>query len=173
MQIRPLIPSDAVLSRIEALSQELQHCLKNEHPVILTVRDGAVFFADALKKQIDMLHDSDDIWLKSYDGTSSTGTIQAVREPTLDLRGRHVLVVEDIVDTGRTLAWLKADLEKRGAAQVTVATLLQKKIPRDVGIHGDFVGFEIDDLFVVGCGMDWNGQYRELPYIGVLTENLS
>ncbi|KAL3150863.1 hypothetical protein ABBQ32_000613 [Trebouxia sp. C0010 RCD-2024] len=106
--------------------------------------------------------------ISSYVGTQSSGNNTMAMQPRLPVKGRHVLVVEDIVDTGRTLKALISHLEQQGAASVKIVTLLNKQARRVMEIQADYVGFQCPDDFVVGYGLDFEHKYRSLPYIGIL-----
>ena len=106
--------------------------------------------------------------VSSYSGTSSTGAVKINKDLSEDIEGRHLIIVEDILDSGNTLAFLKAYLMTKGARSVTIVTLLDKPSRREKAIHADYAGFVVPDEFVVGYGLDYAQQYRNMPYIGVL-----
>ena len=110
--------------------------------------------------------------VRSYAGENSTGNIQILMDLDRDVNGENILIVEDIVDTGTTLQKVKELLNNRGASDIRVAALLNKKERREVDIDADYYGFEIPNEFVVGFGLDYNQKYRNLPYIGVLKEEI-
>ena len=125
------------------------------------------FLAD-LMKNIDLDIQFDTMDVSSYEGTESVGEIRILKDLDTPIKGLDIILVEDIVDTGRTLQTVKNTLLHRGAASVTICTLLNKSARRTVDIQADYIGFEVADEFVVGYGMDFNQKYRCLPYIGVL-----
>ena len=121
-----------------------------------------------LMKNIDLDIQFDTMDVSSYEGTESVGEIRILKDLDTPIKGLDIILVEDIVDTGRTLQTVKNTLLHRGAASVTICTLLNKSARRTVDIQADYIGFEVADEFVVGYGMDFNQKYRCLPYIGVL-----
>lgn len=136
--------------------------------LIGVLRGASVFYAE-LAKRIDLPVRFDFISVSSYeDGTESTGRIRIRKEPDEPVKGEHVIIVEDIIDTGRTLKQLLGLLEDRGAASVSLAALLDKPSRRVTDVNADYVGFEIPDAFVVGYGLDYAQYYRNLPYIGIV-----
>ena len=133
------------------------------------VLNGAAPFLRDLERELSVAAQTDWIQVASYGAvTASSGEIRLVRDISLCVRDRRVLIVDDIVDTGRTLAWLIEHIQARGAADVKSCALLDKPSRRVVPVQADYVGFTIPDRFVVGYGLDWNGEYRDLPYIGVM-----
>ena len=129
-------------------------------------------FLSELIKHIDLDIQYDFMDVTSYAGTESTGQIKILKDLDTPVRGRHVLLVEDIVDTGRTIKTVCEMLLHNGAKSVKIVTLLDKPARRTIGVNADYIGFSIDELFVVGYGMDFNQRYRCLPYIGVLNDEL-
>ena len=138
-------------------------------PLAVCILKGSVpFFADLIRA-IPLPLETEYIALSSYGaGTASSGAVHIGKDIEADVAGRDVLIVEDIVDSGRTLAFLCGHLAARRPRSVRVVTLLDKPSRRAVPFSPDYVGFAVDDVFVVGCGMDYAGRYRNLPYIGVL-----
>ena len=135
---------------------------------ICILRGSIVFFADLIR-HVDLPLDIDCMAVSSYGkGTETSGMIKMEKDLREDIKGRDVIIVEDIVDTGRTLFYLKADLEKRGVNSVKLVTLLDKPSRRQTEIEADYACFTIPDAFVVGYGLDFNEKYRNLPDIGVL-----
>ncbi len=141
--------------------------------VVALLKGGVVFLADIIRS-ISIPMDLDFAWASSYgDRTTSSGNVVLKVVPDTNLRGRHVLLVDDILDTGRTLARVSAELTDRlGAAEVKTCVLLDKAARREVPVHADYVGFEVENVFVVGYGLDFDDRYRNLPYIGVLKPHL-
>ncbi len=147
----------------------------HEEPLLLSVLEGALPFTRQLCRLLGRGVESfDRIKLSSYgDGTVSQGRVEVVRDMREDPRGRRVVILEDIVDTGRTLAFLRKRLFDRGAASVEIYTLLDKPSRRVVEVPLTSVGFEIPDQFVLGFGLDVAGKYRDLPYIGIFEESVA
>ena len=126
-----------------------------------------IFMAD-LMRHVDIKCTMDFMAVSSYSGTSSTGAVKINKDLGQDIEGRHVIIVEDILDSGVTLSYLKHYLLGRKPASITIATLLDKPARRKADVYADYSCFEVPDAFVVGYGLDYNEQYRNLPYIGVL-----
>lgn len=143
-----------------------------EQYVVVTVLKGSYIFSADLVRQLDTNAVIDFITASSYDGTQSTGVIRILQDIREDITGKRVILVEDIVDTGRTLAALKKDFIERGAKDVKICTCLDKKAARVIDVEADFSCFEIGDQFVVGYGLDYNEKYRGLPYIGILKSDV-
>lgn len=141
-----------------------------EEPVVVGLLKGSVPFMAELIKQIRLDIEIDFMDVSSYVGTESEGDVRIVKDLDRSIVGRKVLIVEDIIDTGKTLASVKELMYKKGASDVRIATLLDKPSRRKVQIEGEYVGFEVPNEFVVGYGLDFNQKYRNLPYIGVLKE---
>ncbi|MDR0846743.1 MAG: hypoxanthine phosphoribosyltransferase [Lactobacillales bacterium] len=137
--------------------------------VLIGALKGVLPFMADLIRAIDMKLEFDFIQASSYAGTESTGVVTIKKDITVDVTGRDVIVVEDIIDTGTTLDFLKGYLLEKGAKSVEIAAMLSKPDRRKVEVDVKYVGFEIPDKFVVGYGMDYNEMYRNLPYIGILS----
>lgn len=169
MEVKPFITQDEIQRRIAALAQEI----KAEHPageglLFIAVLKGAFVFAADLLRSLPGPLDIDFISVSSYAGTNSTGHVRLMQDLSCDIAGRQVVLIEDIIDTGVTVDYLLTTLSVRKPASLKVCTLLYKPAHHRMRHHIDYVGFEIPDRFVVGYGMDYDGRYRELPYIGVL-----
>ena len=127
-----------------------------------------VFMADLLRN-VDVYCTMDFMSVSSYgDGVTSTGAVKINKDLSRDIAGRHVIIVEDILDSGITLSYLKKYLSVRNPASISIVTLLDKPARRRADVQADYVGFEVEDAFVVGYGLDYAEEYRNLPYIGVL-----
>lgn len=166
-----LISRDALEQRVVELAQEIAKKLDHPDLVMVGPLKGAVIFMADLARA---LHDEgvevclDFLSLSSYgDGTESRGTVDMAMDLQLNLQDRHVLLVDDIADTGRTLAFARERVLAHKPASLSIAVVLDKPSRREVDVPLDFVGFEIEDLFVLGYGADLAQRYRELPYIGV------
>ena len=161
---------------IEAKAVELANLLKADYadkkPILLGLLKGSAMFMSDLMKSLDIDLQIDFMDVSSYDGAESTGDVKIVKDLDLSVRGRHVLIVEDIVDTGRTLEKVFALLHSREAASVQMVTLLDKPEARIAPIAAKYIGFSIPKSFVVGYGLDYNEKYRNLPYIGILKESV-
>ena len=169
MSTRVLYTSDQIRSRVSGLADAIRPLYAGRNPLLLGVLKGSFLFLADLARALDIPLEIDFVQLASYgDGTESAGFVRFVRDVERPLRGRDVLVVEDIVDTGSTLRFLLGTLADRGVASVRVVSLLDKPWRRAGEAPVDFVGFTVPDLFVVGYGMDLAEAYRHLPDICVL-----
>ena len=165
---RVLVSESQIQERIGSLALEISKVSDGTPLVLIGVMKGAMLFLADLARQLKVPVELEFITAQSYHGgTESSGTVKIISEVP-EVRGRNVLLVDDILDTGRTLALLVEKFRALGASQVHSCVLLQKKKVRAEKIQADFVGFEIEDEFVIGYGLDYQGLYRNLPYIGVL-----
>lgn len=164
-----LFTEKEIADKVKELGEKIKAEYKDETEyVVVTVLKGSYIFSADLIRQLDTNAVVDFIIASSYDGTHSTGIIKILQDIREDISGKKVILVEDIVDTGRTLAALKKDFVKRGAKDVKICACLDKKAARVIDVNADFSCFEIGDCFAVGYGLDYNEKYRGLPYIGVL-----
>lgn len=165
-----LITEEEIRRRVAELGEELTRDYAGKDPVIVGVLKGVVvFYADMVRK-IRTPCQMDFMWISSYQGTSSTGSMVVKRDVSVDIRGRHVLILEDIFDTGNSLDFTYRHLMSKGPASLRICTFLDKPARRKPGItlKPDYVGYTVPNEFVVGYGLDFNEHYRNLPYIGVL-----
>ena len=166
-----LITEAQIQSRIEELGKILTEEYADKNPIVVGVLKGVVvFYADMIRK-IKVPCQMDFMWISSYAGTESTGNMIVKRDVSGDIKGRHVLILEDIYDTGNSLDFVYKHLMAKEPASVKICTLLDKPGGRKPGItlKADYVGFEIPNAFVVGYGLDYNEYYRNLPYVGILS----
>ena len=166
---RILLSEDQIKARIAELGRELTADYAGKNPIFIGVLKGVVmFFADMIRAipldcQIDFMA------VSSYGGgTQSSGKIRIQKDISVDLAGRHVVILEDILDSGLTLSHTAAYLKTKGPASLKICTLLDKPDRRKAEVQADYVGFTIPNLFVVGSGLDFDENYRNLPYVGVL-----
>ena len=163
-----LFTEEELKNRVAQLGQEIARDYAGKHPVCIGVLKGVVvFFADMIRA-IPLPCDIDFMCVSSYHGTQSTGTLTFRKDLDVDITGRDVLILEDILDTGRTLKKIKELLLTRGPRSVKICTLLDKPEGRKVELEADYVGFTIPDAFVVGFGLDYDECYRNLPFVGVV-----
>ena len=168
-----LISHDEVVTAARELGQKLTEDYQGKNPILVGILKGSVPFMAELIKHIDTHIELDFMLVSSYHGgTSSTGVINIIKDMDQDIKGRDILFVEDIIDTGKTLKSLKELFEGRQPASVKIATLLDKPEGRLVEIEADYTCFTIPNEFVVGYGLDYDENYRNLPYIGVLKEEV-
>lgn len=163
-----LISENEIQERAKQLGEQITKDYFSKKPLLVGLLRGSVPFLADLMKNIDLDIQFDTMDVSSYEGTESVGEIRILKDLDTPIKGLDIILVEDIVDTGRTLQTVKNTLLHRGAASVTICTLLNKSARRTVDIQADYIGFEVADEFVVGYGMDFNQKYRCLPYIGVL-----
>jgi hypoxanthine phosphoribosyltransferase len=165
-----LIPADRIRQRVDELGREIAAAYPNHEPVtIVGVLTGSLVFLADLIRRLDLPLRIALIQASSYRGAATTaGDLRIQPEMMPDLRGRHVLLLDDILDTGQTLSKLTDHLKTLGPLSVRVAVLLRKRGRQTVPFEPDFCGFEIPDAFVIGYGLDYNDEYRHLPFIGVL-----
>jgi hypoxanthine phosphoribosyltransferase len=168
-----LFTDEQIRRRIRGLAREIKEVYGKGEFTLVSLINGAVMFTADLMRQIDNPVRLDCIRVSSYGArTKSVGTPEVLAEITLDIKGRDVLIIDDILDTGKTLALVTALTKKMKPASLRSCVLLDKKARREVKFEADFVGFEIPDKFVVGYGLDFAERYRNLPCIGVLKEEL-
>ncbi|MBI2421902.1 MAG: hypoxanthine phosphoribosyltransferase [Candidatus Hydrogenedentes bacterium] len=164
----PLIDEAALQQRVAELAQEVRRAYPDALPLCLCVLKGSVFFAADFVRHLGPEVELDFIRARSYLGLHSSGTVALTHTPEADLRGRHLLVLEDIVDTGRSARVILDWLDAQAPASVRLCTLLDKPSRRELDVTPDFVGFSIPDAFVVGYGLDHNERYRALRAIYIL-----
>ncbi len=165
-----LLTPEQIQNRIRELGEILTAEYADKDPVIVGVLKGVVVFYADMVRQIKAPCQMDFMWLSSYSGTDSTGSMIVRQDVTADIRGRHVLILEDIYDTGNSLTYTVEHLKKKEPASLKICTLLDKPERRKPGVtlQADYVGFTIPNAFVVGYGLDYNEKYRNLPFIGIL-----
>lgn len=168
MDIKVLITEQEIASRTRELAEQIQREYNNEEIVIVCILKGATFFAVELAKRIESDTIIEFMKVSSYEGTESTGKINFTLDISEDITGKNVLIVEDIVDTGRTLAYVKKYLESKNPKSVKICTMLNKKERRVIELNPEYVAFDIPDKFVIGYGLDYDEKYRNLPYVGYL-----
>lgn len=169
---RILYSEEELNKRMNEMAQEITAEYENDTPIVVPVMTGAMMFSSEMLKRMNFKLNVDIVKASSYVGSKSTGNVKLVQDVKSDVKGRRVILMEDIIDTGRTLKFLKELFEKRGAKSVEICAMLDKPETRVVDLHGDYIGFEAPDEFLVGYGLDYNGFYRNLPYIGVLKRSV-
>ena len=165
-----LLSEQQIQTRIQELGEVLTKEYADKNPVIVGVLKGVVVFYADMIRHIQVPCQMDFMWLSSYAGTDSTGKMLVRQDVTADIKGRHVLILEDIFDTGNSLEFTVNHLKKQNPASIKICTLLDKPERRRPGVtvQADYVGFTIPNAFVVGYGLDYNEKYRNLPYVGIL-----
>ena len=169
-----LFTAAEIKERVEAMAVEIAAKMTGEFLIVSLLRGAFIFTADLVRElyAIGVHPQVDFMTLSSYgEGTTSSGVVVVGRDLTDEVKGRQILVVDDILETGRTLSYALELLKERGAADVKVAMLLEKPGKLTTDVKADFVGFSIPDKFVVGYGLDFANHYRELPFIGYLDQH--
>ena len=167
--LKVLISEEELKARVAEMGEELYDRFEGKNPIFLGVLKGSVMFMADLMRACQLQSDIEFIAVSSYaNATESSGRVHINYDLQRDITGRHLIIVEDILDSGNTLAFLKQYFEVKGAASFTIVTLLDKPSRREKAITADLVGFTVPDEFVVGYGLDFAQRYRNVPYIGVL-----
>ncbi len=164
-----LIPREKIAERVRTLGEQITQDYQDRNLVVVSILNGSVLFFADLIREIDLPLTIDFMQASSYgDSTRSSGFVHIKKDLDRSVEGKDILLVEDIVDSGRTLSYLKTMLKKRGASSIRIATLLDKPEGRQVDMEADYVGFIIPNAFVVGYGLDYSERYRNIPDIGIL-----
>ena len=167
--LRVLLSEDEIREKVRELGGKITADYKNSNLMLVTVLKGAVVFLADLMRQIDVPAEIDFMVVSSYgSGVKSSGVVKIVKDLDVPLAGKDILIVEDILDSGLTLSYIKELLESRGPRSIRIATLLDKPSRRKVDLQADYIGFSVPDEFVIGYGLDYDEKYRNLPYIGTL-----
>ena len=168
-----LIGTEELQARVAELGRQISEDYRGRNPLLICLLRGAVVFLSDLIRSIDIPLEMDFMAISSYGAsTESSGVVRLVMDLRSNIMGRDVLIVEDIVDSGRTLAYILDNLQTRRPADIKVCALLSKPTRREIQVELDYLGFEIPDKFVVGYGLDYAENYRNLPFIGVLRPEL-
>jgi hypoxanthine phosphoribosyltransferase len=168
-----LIDADALRTRIAELGDEISAEYAGRELLLIGVLKGAVFFMADLMRHLTVPCEVDFMAISSYGAqTDSSGVVRILKDLDINIEGRHVLVVEDIIDSGLTLSYLMRNLESREPASLEICALLTKPSRREIDVPVRWIGFEIPNRFVIGYGLDFAERYRNLPYVGVLSDEL-
>ena len=165
---RVLISEEELQAKVKEMGQKISEDFRGKDPLFVGVLKGCFIFMSDLMRYVDIHCTMDFMAVSSYSGTSSTGAVKIAKDLSQDIEGRHIIIVEDILDSGVPLSYLKKYLEVRKPASISIATLLDKPARRKADVYADYSCFEVPDAFVVGYGLDYDEVYRNLPYIGVL-----
>jgi hypoxanthine phosphoribosyltransferase len=169
--MRVLLTEEQIHQRVREMAREIGRDFLGKSPVLVGILKGSIYFLADLIRELDVDHEVDFISISSYaSGVSSSGTVRMLKDLDHDITGRDVLVVEDIIDSGLSLSYLRKNLLSRNPRSLAVATLLAKEVPRERQIYVDYCGFEIGDHFVIGYGLDYVEYFRELPYVAIMEE---
>lgn len=168
-----LLTRQQILEKTAELGHKITEDYRGTNPLLICILKGGLMFLADLMREIQLPVEIDFMAVSSYgDSTESSGVVRILMDLERNIQGRHVLIVEDIIDTGRTLSYIIENLRTRGPASIRVCTLLNKPARRELDIPLDYVGFDIPDEFVVGYGLDYGEIYRNLPFLGVLKPEL-
>lgn len=161
-----------ITKRAKEIAAQINRDYEGEDVILLCTLKGSVMWFSDILKNMTVNTKIDFVSASSYGASkTSSGVVKIKFDPEINMYNSHVIVVEDIVDTGNTLKYLLAKLQERGPKSVKVCTMLNKESRRTTDLHADYVGFEIEDLFVIGYGLDFDQRFRELPYISYLEED--
>ena len=164
-----LVTEEEIAQRCRELGEEItQDYQGKQAPILVSILKGAAPFLTEIAKRIDLPVEIEFMCVSSYEGTGTTGNVKIIMDLSRDVKGQNILIVEDIVDSGRTLSYLKEMMLDRKPESLRICTLLDKPDRRVVDVNVDYTGFHIPDEFVVGYGLDYDQRYRNLPYIGIL-----
>ena len=167
--LRVLLSEEEIHAKVKEMGKKITEDYKNSNLMLVTVLKGAVVFLADIMREIDVPAEIDFMVVSSYgSGVKSSGVVKIVKDLDVPLEGKDILIVEDILDSGLTLSYIKELLASRGPRSIKIATLLDKPSRRKVDLQADYVGFSVPDEFVIGYGLDYDGKYRNLPYIGFL-----
>lgn len=167
--LKILLSEEEIKARVQEMGDQLYDAFHDKNPLFVGVLKGCFIFMADLVRAAQFKSELEFIGVSSYhNGTKSSGVVQITRDLQEDINGRGIIIVEDILDSGNTLMFLKNYLMAKGAASITIVTLLDKPSRREKAITADYIGFVVPDEFVVGYGLDYAQQYRNMPYIGVL-----
>ncbi len=168
--VKVMITEEKLTRRIQQLAQQISEDYAGKQVMLLCILKGSVFFTCELARHMTIPVTMDFMSVSSYgDGTSSSGVVRLVKDLDESIEGKDVIVIEDIIDSGRTLSYLMENLSSRRPRSISLCTLLDKPQRRTCEVKVDYVGFEIPDEFVVGFGLDYAQRYRNLPFIGILS----
>lgn len=165
---RVLITSEQLAERARQIGQQITADYKGEEVTVIGILKGSFMFLSDVMKSIDLYTRLDFVTVQSYGNGTASGELTLTKDITADIKGKNVILVEDILDSGKTLKFVKELFEKREPASIKICTLLNKKVRKSETVKADYVGFDVDDVFVVGYGLDYAQLYRNLPYIGEL-----
>jgi hypoxanthine phosphoribosyltransferase len=165
---RILISQEELEAKVSEIGRRISEDFRGKDPIFVGVLKGCFIFMADLMRHVDIRCSMDFMAVSSYSGTRSTGEVRITKDLREPIMGRHLILVEDILDSGVTLSYLKKYLFNHAPASITIVTLMDKPSRRKADIKADYSCFEVPDAFVVGYGLDYNEHYRNLPYIGVL-----
>ena len=163
-----LLTKEQIRERVDQLGAELSARFAGRKPVLVTLLKGGFIFLADLTRAMKIAHEVEFMLVRSYEGASTTGTVQIIMDLKTNIEGRHVVLVEDIVDTGLTLEYIREHLALRKPASLMVCCLLDKEEAREVDVPLELVGFTVENEYLVGYGLDYNQLYRNLPFVAAI-----
>ena len=167
--LKTLISEDEIAAKVKEMGAQITKDYQGSNLMLVTVLKGAVVFLADIMRKIDVPAEIDFMVVSSYGaGVKSSGVVKIVKDLDVPLAGKDILIIEDILDSGLTLSYIKELLTSRGPKSIRIATLLDKPDRRKVDLTADYIGFTVPDEFVIGYGLDYDEKYRNLPYIGIL-----
>ena len=170
---RVVVSEEDLKARLQELADQVTKDYEGRDLLMIGVLKGAAIAMADLARMINRHVEMDWMAVSSYGaGTKSSGVVRILKDLDQDVTGREILIVEDILDTGLTLSWLKANLESRGAKSVEILTVLRKPEATKIDVYAKYIGFDIPNQFVIGYGLDFNEKYRNLPFIAVLAKHM-
>jgi hypoxanthine phosphoribosyltransferase len=167
-----LISKERIAERVSEIAEQINTDYAGEEIIMVCILRGSCFFFTDLARQIKESAYLEFMSVSSYNGTRSSGEVRINKDISMPVEGKHLLIVEDIIDTGYTLSYLKRILSERRPKSLKICALLDKPSRRETGLVGDYIGFTVPDEFVVGYGLDYDQRYRNLPEIGVLKHEI-
>lgn len=167
-----LFSQQQVEQRLDELAANLTAKYKDQFPVIVSVMTGAAIFTVDMVKRLNFKLNLDYVDVSSYADSTQSGKVRLIQDLSTNIKGRPVIIMEDIIDTGHTLKYLTNLLKGRGAKSIEICALLDKPSRRETAIEADYVGFKVPNEFIVGYGLDYSGLYRNLPYVGILKRSV-
>ncbi|MEG0179132.1 MAG: hypoxanthine phosphoribosyltransferase [Oscillospiraceae bacterium] len=167
--LKILLTKEQISEKVGEMGKQISKDYKGRNLLLVTVLKGAVVFLADIMREIDIHAEIDFMVVSSYgSGVKSSGVVKIIKDLDTQLEGKDILIIEDILDSGLTLSYIKDLLASRNPASIKIAALLDKPSRRKVDLQADYVGFAVPDEFVIGYGLDYDEKYRNLPYIGVL-----
>lgn len=168
LQMKKLITEKQIKKRVRELGSRITNDYRGSVPVFIGILKGVLCFLPDLLRETNLSVELDFVVISFYHGNKKPGMLILEREIGMDIEGRHVILVDDILDTGKTLDFLVDHIKKKGAKDISICVLLEKEKEREVNIRPDYIGFSIPDKFVIGYGLDYQERFRNLPFIGVM-----
>ena len=167
-KLKVLLKEEELQERIAELAKKLDKEYEGKELIVISILKGALYFTIDLTKKMKTEMIFETIHAHSYQGTESTGNIEIKDDISIDIEGKDVLIVEDIIDTGRTLDKIKTHILNKNPTSLKIAVLINKPARKEIDVPVDYVGFEIENKFIIGYGFDYDEKYRNLPYIGYI-----